>query len=112
MFAEGVHVKDDWKIGEAKQHLSEVIRLAQHTPQRLHHRERLVAAIVSADEYQAFERWRVRQPPPSLEQSLSELREVCEEEGYALPLEPRRDRESWITDELEVDPETDSTASR
>jgi PHD/YefM family antitoxin component YafN of YafNO toxin-antitoxin module len=92
-------VENHWKIGEAKQRLSEVIRLAQRRPQRILHRERLVAAIISADELEAFQRWRDRQPPPTLEQSLSELREICARECYELALEPRRDRESGITDE-------------
>lgn len=98
-------VRTDWKIGEAKQRFSEVIRLARRAPQRIHHREHFVAAVIGAAEYAAFERWRERQPTPSLEQSFSELRDICAEERYTLPVEPRRDRVSAIHDDAEDDDE-------
>lgn len=48
----------NWSIARAKQHLSEVIRLAAEEPQPLYNRGRLVGALIDADSYREFERWR------------------------------------------------------
>jgi hypothetical protein len=47
-----------WSIAQAKQRLSEVVRLAAREPQPLYNRGRLVGALIDAESYQAFERWR------------------------------------------------------
>jgi prevent-host-death family protein len=90
-----------WKIGEAKQRLSEVLRRAREEPQRIYNRERLVAAVLDATLFERFEEWQKARTRRSLEEDFSELREICGEEGYELELEERRDRESWITDVLD-----------
>ena len=36
-----------WKIGEAKQHFSEVVRLAEKSPQVIKNRDRVVAVMMS-----------------------------------------------------------------
>ena len=47
-----------WSIAQAKQRLSEVVRLAAEEPQPIYNRGRLVAALIDADSYRAFEQWR------------------------------------------------------
>jgi hypothetical protein len=48
----------EWSIAKAKQRLSEVVRLAAREPQPLYNRGRLVGALIDAETYAAFERWR------------------------------------------------------
>jgi prevent-host-death family protein len=50
----------DWKIAEAKQRFSEVVRAAEDEPQRIYNRNELVAAVVSAAEIKEFLTWRDR----------------------------------------------------
>ena len=58
------HMKPDpdlpahWSVAEAKQRLSEVLRLSAREPQPIYNRGRLVAALVDAESFAAFERWR------------------------------------------------------
>lgn len=58
------HMKSDpvppahWSVAEAKQRLSEVLRLSAREPQPIYNRGRLVAALVDAEAFAAFERWR------------------------------------------------------
>jgi prevent-host-death family protein len=91
----------EWKVGEAKQRFSEVLRRAREEPQRIYNRERLVAAVLDATLFESFEEWQKRRARRTLEDDFSELREICQEEGYELELEVRRDRERWITDVLD-----------
>ncbi len=48
-----------WSIAQAKQHLSEVVRLAANEPQPIYNRGRLVGALIDADTFRAFEQWRI-----------------------------------------------------
>lgn len=48
----------NWKIGEAKQRLSEVVRASGKAPQRIFNRNRLVAAVVSPQDLEALRRYR------------------------------------------------------
>lgn len=87
-----------WKIGQAKQRLSEVLRRSDEEPQRIYSRDRFVAAVVSAELFEEFERWLAARARRSLGERFDEVRELCAEEGYALEPAVRRDRESWIRD--------------
>ena len=79
----------DWKIGEAKQRFSEVVRAAEGEPQRIFNRDRLVAAVVGPGEILA---WRERRRKGSLADSIRELSRICAEEGYTLEV-PDREQE-------------------
>lgn len=89
----------NWRVGEAKQRLSEVLRRSGEEPQRIFSRDRFVAAVVSAALFEEFERWREEHRGRSLDQRFDEVREICAEEGYGLESDERRDRESWISDD-------------
>ena len=88
-----------WLVSEAKQRLSEVLRRSEKEPQRIFSRNRFVAAVVSADLFEEFERWRAERLRGTLGRRFDEVREICAEESYSLDVGGRRDRESWITDE-------------
>ena len=47
-----------WKVSEAKQNFSEVVKSAAVEPQLIFNRERLVAAVVDAETLKEFECWR------------------------------------------------------
>jgi antitoxin (DNA-binding transcriptional repressor) of toxin-antitoxin stability system len=82
----------DWKVADAKQKLSEVIRAAKDEPQSLYRRGHLVAAVVEPKTLLEFLAWRERERHTSLGAVFSELRELCEEERYTLEIPARLDR--------------------
>ena len=79
----------NWKIAEAKQRFSEVVRAAEGEPQRIYNRNDLVAAVVGATEITEFLAWRERQRKGSLADSIRELSRICAEEGYTLKVPSR-----------------------
>ena len=51
-----------WSLAAAKQQFSEVVRLAEHTPQPImrHHKE--VAVLISARDFEDFKAWQATNP--------------------------------------------------
>lgn len=47
-----------WNIAQAKQCFSEVVKRAATEPQLIFNRDRLVAAVIDAEQFSAFNRWR------------------------------------------------------
>lgn len=47
-----------WNIAQAKQQFSELVRLSAEEPQAIYNRERAVATLVNASEFEQFQRWR------------------------------------------------------
>jgi hypothetical protein len=80
-----------WKVGQAKQQFSEVLRRAEKEPQLIQNRERLVAAVLGPADTAEFLAWRERRRA-SLAEALGDARRICTEEGYALEVGPRADR--------------------
>lgn len=80
-----------WRVAEAKQRFSQVVRAAAHEPQQILNRDRLVAAVVDAESLRAFEAWRAGQRRP-IGEAFAELRRICAEEGYTLEAGSRRNR--------------------
>ncbi len=82
-----------WKIAQAKQNLSQVIRAAAKEPQYIFNRNQPVAAVIGSETLALFEVWRreqeQRQP---LSESFSELRALCTEEEYEFPEITRENR--------------------
>jgi len=82
-----------WKIAQAKQNLSRVIRAAATEPQQIFNRDRLVAAVISGETLAHFEAWRrERQRSMPLTEAFAELRALCAEEDYEFPEVLRQDR--------------------
>jgi len=88
----------EWRVGQAKQRLSELLRESAAEPQLVYSRDRLVAVVISADLFQEFEQWREARQRLTLAESMDVVREICREEEYALDTGDRVDREGWITD--------------
>ena len=87
---------DMWRIAEAKQQFSEVVRRSGHAPQKIYRRDRLVAAVVSPDALATIEAVRRQQSPRTLADAFSDIRLACLEERYELELPERRDREALL----------------
>lgn len=83
-----------WKIGEAKQQLSEVVHRAASEPQVITNRDRVVAAVVGASEFEQFLKWKSSRATGSLAEALREARQICAEDEYSLVVPPRVDRDN------------------
>ena len=92
-----VRSHNEWKVGEAKQSLSRLLELACEQPQKIYNRDRFVAAVISAEQFEEFERWLTRKAQ-SLDAAFDEVREIAAESDYRLDVPERVDRDSWITD--------------
>jgi prevent-host-death family protein len=82
-----------WKVSQAKQRFSEVVRRAQREPQLIQNRNRTVAVVMSPA---AAER-ALRGAAPSMRDALADLRRLCAEQDYELPAPPRTSREVALT---------------
>lgn len=82
--------------GEAKQRFSAVLREAAKKPQKIFNRDRLVAAVISAETFEQFERWREASEGLTLGAAFDEVREIAARHDYELEIEERRDRETWV----------------
>lgn len=71
----------NWKIGQAKQRFSEVVRGASDEPQRIYKRDRLVAAVVDAGELEEFLEWKRGRERRSLADAFEELRRIRGDEA-------------------------------
>ncbi|MEE8525098.1 MAG: type II toxin-antitoxin system prevent-host-death family antitoxin [Thermoanaerobaculia bacterium] len=88
-----------WKIAQAKQNFSQVIRAAAEAPQFIHNRSQPVAAVISGETFALFEAWlREQKRRRPLSEAFSELRALCAEEDYAFPEVIRRDRRNPFAD--------------
>lgn len=87
-----------WKLAQAKQQLSTVVREAAHHPQVITNRDRPVAVVVGTAEYEAFRAWKEAHPG-GVAAALSECARLCAEEDFALELPPRADRENPLLPE-------------
>ena len=90
----------NWKIAEAKQKFSEVVRKASREPQLICNRDQPVAVVIDAGDYRDFEAWRERRKP-SMAEAIAEIRMICAEGGYELEIPARRDRHNEFVDALD-----------
>lgn len=82
----------EWKLAEAKQRLSEVVRRAADEPQLILNRDRPVAAVIAAEGLDDYLEWLEMRRGGTLSDSLTELTEICREEGLEYTAPPRIDR--------------------
>ncbi len=87
-----------WKIGQAKQRFSEVIRRASAEPQFICNRNRIVAAVVDASAFEKLRTLRDAEGKRSLAQAFEEFRAVAKRERYRLAVPPRRNRRNAFAD--------------
>jgi prevent-host-death family protein len=80
-----------WKLADAKQQLSQVVRLAKGEPQILQNRDEPVAAVVNLEEFERFREWQ-RRNEKTLAEAFADLRQIAADENWEPTLPPRRDR--------------------
>jgi PHD/YefM family antitoxin component YafN of YafNO toxin-antitoxin module len=88
-----------WRTGAAKQRFSEVIRQSEREPQQIFRRDRLVAAVISAEEFEQYQRWRESRQRRTLREAVDEVREICARYDYELDPGERIDRDAWPDDQ-------------
>ena len=81
----------EWRVAQAKQHLSQLLDAAAAEPQLIFNRDRLVAAVIDPREFEAFRSWKEQRAAPLLE-GFRTLQSICSEESYSLEVPLRQDR--------------------
>jgi prevent-host-death family protein len=87
-----------WSVAEAKQKFSAVLRAAAAEPQQILNRGQVVAAVIDAKAFEAFQAWRQQQDTSSLADVFAELHKLCDEENYTLATPIRQDRKNTFTE--------------
>lgn len=81
-----------WKIAEAKQELSRLVRAAASEPQWIQNRDVVVAVVIGADQAEAFLDWQKRRDAETLAAALTEVGEIAAMDDYVLEIPARADR--------------------
>ena len=88
-----------WNIANAKQQFSEVVRLTAQEPQAIYNRDKPVAVVISATDFEAFKQWQIERKQPSLTELFDEIRAVLAAEGEdGIEVPPRVNRPSPFDD--------------
>ena len=90
-----------WNIASAKQQFSEVVRLTAQEPQAIYNRDKPVAVMVSAEEFEEFARWKAERKRPSLAQQFADIRAMLIVEGAedGIEIPPRTNRYNPMVDD-------------
>ena len=91
----------NWKLTDAKQRFSEVVRRSAEEPQRIFSRDRLVAVVMQPDAFVTYERWKEARELRTVADAFTELRAICDEEDYELALPERQDRSNAFAEALD-----------
>ena len=91
----------NWKIAEAKQRFSEVVRRSAEEPQLIYNRDHLVAVVMRPETFRSYEQWNEDRERRTVADAFAELRAICEEEGYELELPDREDRPNPFAEALD-----------
>jgi prevent-host-death family protein len=70
-----------WNIASAKQQFSEVVRLAACQPQAIYNRDRPVAVLISAEQFDDYQRLLSAQRQPTLAEQFAQIRAILSAEG-------------------------------
>ena len=81
-----------WKVAEAKQRLSEVLRSAAREPQTIYSRSRPVAVVVAGETFEEFKLWQAERKARTVGAAFAELRSLTEGSRYVLTVPGRKDR--------------------
>jgi len=80
----------NWNIAQAKQHFSDVVKLAATEPQIIYNRNTPVAALITAEELAEYQAWKAAQPgKPSLVEVFAQMRALAKDDPDPLP-DPQR----------------------
>ena len=90
-----------WNIASAKQQFSEVVRLTAEEPQAIYNRDKPVAVLVSAEDFEEFKQWKAQQAKPSLLELFADLRAALIADGAqdGIELPPRTTRYNPMVDD-------------
>ena len=80
-----------WNIAKARQHFTQLLQEAEQEPQSIYKRDQLVAAVLDAETFEAFQDWQKAQKA-SIAKELQVIRAICQEEDYAFETPKRIDR--------------------
>ncbi len=80
-----------WNIAKARQNFSQLLQEAEQEPQSIYNRDQLVAAVVDAATYEAFQKWQNAQKR-SIVKEIQTISTICQEEDYSLESPKRVDR--------------------
>jgi len=81
-----------WKIAEAKTKFSDLLRKAEKEPQFIYNRDKMVAVVMSRDEYVELEKIKESGSGRSLASALNEFSSLCAEESYTFEAPVRKTR--------------------
>lgn len=87
-----------WKVGEAKQGFSRVVREASREPQLILNRDQLVAAVVDPVTFAEFEACRAAKEQRTFARRFEDLRQLCLDEGYVFEVPDRQDRSNPLAE--------------
>lgn len=90
-----------WKVAQAKQQFSDVVKQSASEPQLIYNRDRLVAAVVEPETFLAFQQWQQASAGATLADAFRNLRAIALEQRYRLPLRRRRNRRNPMTGVLD-----------
>jgi len=85
-------MKGKWSIAQARQRFAELIESTAKEPQPIYKRDKMVAAMVDAETFLEFLKWKEEQAGRTIDDAMQELRALCEEEGYEFAWPKREDR--------------------
>ena len=89
-----------WNIATAKQQFSEVVRLTAEEPQAIYNRDKPVAVMVSAQEFEEFRQWKAAKARPSNAELFAEIRAILAAEGEdGIHVPPRANRYNPMVDD-------------
>ncbi|MDR0274566.1 MAG: type II toxin-antitoxin system Phd/YefM family antitoxin [Burkholderiaceae bacterium] len=82
-----------WNIASAKQQFSEIVRLAAHEPQAICKRDKPVAVLISAGEFEGYQRLLAARRKPALQEQFAQIRAILTAEGSdGIQIAPRGNR--------------------
>ncbi|HEY9207857.1 MAG: type II toxin-antitoxin system Phd/YefM family antitoxin [Acidovorax soli] len=90
-----------WNIASAKQQFSEVVRLTAEEPQAIYNRDKPVAVVISAEEFEEFKKWKAERLRPTLLELFADIRASLIAEGAqdGIEMPPRSDRYNPLVDD-------------
>ena len=89
-----------WNIASAKQQFSEVVRLTAEEPQAIYNRDKPVAVIISAQDFEDFQRWRTERDRPTLTEMFDEISALLAADGQdGIEIPPRTTRYNAMVDD-------------
>lgn len=83
-----------WKIAGAKVNFSKLIRMSENEPQLIYNRDRMVAAVVSSEEYEEYRQFKEEKSRETLGAMFSEFSSICSDESYVFETPGRDNRKS------------------